>query len=121
MDVSNNLTTGLLSAASYLKDNRLLPTGFNVVDAPDDISPKGLASADENFIGGMDDVSYIIDVSHSDGPYHVVVELLYQPIAYRWAEDVMNSNSERALLFWDYYNSSSNTSLLIAQQELDIH
>ncbi len=44
-------TTGLLQAVGYLKDNRLLPPGFDKTTAVPDIAVRGAAVSDANFVG----------------------------------------------------------------------
>ena len=51
-------TTGLLQATQYLKDNRLLPRGFDKTTASREIQVFGGASADADFAGGGDRVRY---------------------------------------------------------------
>jgi mono/diheme cytochrome c family protein len=115
-DVQGNNTTVLLAAASYLKDNRLLPTGFNKETANEDIKPKGEALVDGNFTSGRDIVRYRIDPAGTSGPYTVEVQLLYQSISYRWAMDLREYDTEQAQLFSEYYDASPNLPVVIASQ-----
>ena len=48
-DRSGTPTTGLLTATQYLKDNRLLPRGFEKSTAPAEIAVYGLAANDADF------------------------------------------------------------------------
>ena len=64
-------TTGLLTATQYLKDNRLLPRGFEKSTAPREIGIYGRAAADTNFGGGGDRIRYAVPVDGS--PYANVV------------------------------------------------
>ena len=54
-------TTGLLTATQYLKDNRLLPRGFDKTTAAAEIGVYGSASDDRDFAGGGDRVRYRVD------------------------------------------------------------
>ena len=56
----NQVTYTLLRGATYLKDNRLLPQGFDKATAPNDVKVKGGALTDANFIGGSDEITYQI-------------------------------------------------------------
>ena len=87
-DVNGAVTTGLLSGARYLKDNRLLPHGFDKRNAEPDIAVIGPALDDQDFTGGGDRVRYVVPVGAAQGPFHVDVELLYQPIGFRWATNL---------------------------------
>ena len=51
-------TTGLLQATQYLKDNRLLPRGFDKQTAAAEIAVYGGAAADADFTGDGDRVRY---------------------------------------------------------------
>ena len=75
-------TTGLLQATRYLKDNRLLPRGFDKRTADPEIAVLGAAAADADFTGDGDRVRYRFP---SAPAATVEVELRYQPIGYRWA------------------------------------
>ena len=89
MTRGGRVTTGLLAAVRYLKDNRLLPRGFDKRTAPADCAVRGDAADDPDFQGGGDRVVYRVDVPPgAAGPLRIEVELLYQPIAFRWAHNL---------------------------------
>ncbi len=93
-DRNGAVTTGLLNAIGYLKDNRLLPRGFDKQTADAQIAVVGRALQDAQFVGGQDRVRYSVALGGSSGgagpPYHIEVQLLYQPIGYRWATNLKN-------------------------------
>ena len=74
-DASNMPTTGLLFATHYLKDNRLLPRGFDKTTADKDIAVYGGAMQDSNFTGDGDRIRYVVEVPPRGGPYRVDVQL----------------------------------------------
>jgi len=85
-----DVTHTLLRANRYLKDNRLLPSGFDKETASKDIAVAGGAIEDANFAHGADVVHYVIDVPAS-GTYTVAAELRYQPLAYGHLQDLFKS------------------------------
>ena len=87
-DSAGAVTTGLLSAVRYLKDNRLLPHGFDKRTATPEIAVIGDAADDPDFAGGADTVTYAVAIDEADGPFEIDAELLYQPIGYRWAANL---------------------------------
>jgi hypothetical protein len=87
-DHAGAVTTGLLAAVRYLKDNRLLPHGFDKATAGRDIAIIGGAALDADFTGGGDRVRLNAPVGNANGPFTVEVELLYQPVGYRWAQNL---------------------------------
>jgi len=105
-DTRGGVTTGLLSASQYLKDNRVLPRGFDKRTAEADIAVHGGASEDADFTGGSDRVRYSIDVANATGPFKVEVELLYQPIGFRWAQNLKSyPQASEARRFTEYYDA----------------
>ena len=66
-DPGNRVTTGLLSAVDYLKDNRLLPKGFDKATAVQDIAVRGDARADADFAGGSDRLRYSVATAEAPG------------------------------------------------------
>lgn len=116
-DTEGRVTTGLLAAIGYLKDNRMLPTGFDKKTAEPDIAVIGDAAEDPEFRAGGDLVAYSIPVN-GDGPFHVEVELLYQPIGFRWAHNLAPYKSNETERFVGYYDSmSSATATVLAHAE----
>jgi hypothetical protein len=80
-------TTGLLTAVRYLKDNRLLPRGFDKASVDATIAVVGDAGQDADFTGGVDRVRYSLPAG-GEGPYRVDVELRFQSIGFRWADNL---------------------------------
>lgn len=83
------VTTTLLRGAGYLKDNRLLPGGFDRRIASPDILPAGNAGTDPDFLGGTDTITYEIDLTGATGPFSIEAELLFQAIGFRWLDDLL--------------------------------
>jgi hypothetical protein len=106
-------TTGLLSAVAYQKDNRMLPKGFNKATADDEIAVKGPASTDPNFQGGGDSVSYSIPTGAAQGPFSIETELYFQPISYRWAENLRKYDAMEPQRMVGYYESMSSGSAVV--------
>lgn len=113
MGPEGEVTTGLLTAVGYGKDNRLLPTGFDKETAPEDVAVHGEAEDDFDFVGGADRITYSVDVSETGGPYLVEAELWYQPIGYRWAHNLAPYDAFETRRFVRYYESMSDVSGLI--------
>ncbi len=103
------LTTGLLSGVRYVKDNRLLPAGFDKATAPADVAVHGDASADPDFRAGGDRVTYAITLPGT-GPVEISAELRFQPIGYRWAENLRAYDAFETRRFVRYYESMSGES-----------
>jgi hypothetical protein len=81
----------LLDATGYLKDNRLLPHGFDKHTAPANVAVHGDALDDPSFGDHGDTVHYSMAVpAGTPGPLRLEAELLYQPIGYRWASNLKN-------------------------------
>jgi len=109
-------TTGLLTATHYLKDNRLLPRGFDKATADKDIGVYGAAMQDSDFAGGGDVVHYAVPVPARAGPFVVSVELLYQPIGFRWAHNLEKYDAPEPKRFLNYFNEmSSSSSVVVAK------
>ncbi|NBC66105.1 MAG: hypothetical protein GVY07_10690, partial [Bacteroidetes bacterium] len=121
-DPDGEVTTGLLTAIRYIKDNRILPKGFDKSTADEDIATYGSADQDDNFIGGGDQVRYRVNIEGSDGPLQVIAELYYQPIAYRWAQNLDSYEASETDRFVGYYNSmSEHSSVVLTNTKLTIN
>jgi hypothetical protein len=109
-DASGAVTTGLLKAVGYAKDNRLLPAGFDKGTAEDDIRVRGGAVSDADFAGGGDRIRYSVDVGSASGPFTVSARLMFQPIAYRWAENLRSYQADEPRRFVGYFESMAASS-----------
>jgi len=114
------LTTTLLHAAEYAKDNRLLPQGYDVATAHADIGVAGAASTDSDFVGGSDRTRYEIAIGEADGTLNVTVELLFQSIGHRWAENLRVYDSDETNQFTRYYDALPNTPVVVQSATAEI-
>jgi hypothetical protein len=108
------VTTSLHSAAGYLKDNRLLPAGFEKAAPYQDIMVRGAAMEDENFLGGGDVVTYLVPLGSGSRPYTVTAELLFQTIGFRWADNLHRAEGAEIDRFLSYYAAVPNAPVVIA-------
>jgi len=114
-NASGNVTTGLLSATDYLKDNRLLPHGFDKASAPAEIAVRGAASSDVEFTGKGHRIEYVMNISGTSGPYELVAELWYQPIGYRWAHNLEPyTASEPARFVAEFESLASSSAVMLS-------
>jgi hypothetical protein len=112
-DSQGRVTTGLISANQYLKDNRILPAGFDKQTASPDIAVHGEAAADPAFTAGSSTTQYGIATDGTVGPFQLSVELLYQPVGYRWAHNLASYQAAEPQRFVQYYEQSSAKSALV--------
>jgi len=109
-DIQGKVTTGLLHAVKYLKDNRIVPAGFDKKKAPADVAVHGAALVDEDFADGSDRVLLRVPVGASPGPYKIEAELLYQPIGYRWAENLRSVEGAEPRAFSRAFDAAATIS-----------
>ncbi len=115
-----DVTTTLLRGATYVKNNRLLPSGFDKAAADEDIAVHGGAVEDEDFLGGGDSIQYKIDVGDAQGPFTITVELLYQSIGYRWAQNLRQHEAAETTRFLEYYETVPNLPVVIASGTVEV-
>lgn len=117
-DGQGHVTTGLLQAVTYLKDNRLLPKGFDKTTADRDVAVHGDAGDDPGFTGEGSKVRYVIAAPADHGPLHIAVELRYQPIGFRWAHNLGAYKAiepQRMVNYFDQAADKSSTVLTHAE------
>ncbi|MGB9605920.1 MAG: hypothetical protein ACPL88_08590, partial [Bryobacteraceae bacterium] len=112
-DAAGAPTTGLLSAMSYLKDNRLLPYGFDKRSAEKEIAAWGAAAQDEDFTGGGDRLRLSVAIADGQGPFDIVTELYYQPIAFRWAANLRPYQAFEPQRFVRYFEAMAPASAVV--------
>jgi hypothetical protein len=114
-DAASRPTTGLLSAVQYLKDNRLLPRGFDKATADAQVGVFGAARDDETFTGGSDRVRYRVSRAGGQRWARIEVELTYQPIGYRWAHNLAGYGSTETATFLQFFRAmESGTATVVA-------
>jgi hypothetical protein len=106
-------TTGLLTAVRFIKDNRLLPKGFDKRKVEQEIAPQGEAMNDADFTSGGDKIRYSINVGNAQGPFQVDAEFWFQPISFRWANNLKPYNAVEPQRFARYYDASSTGSAVL--------
>ena len=105
VDWQGRVTTGLLFGARYVKDNRLLPAGFDKAGAAEDVAVQGEALADADFTAGGDRVRYRLPVA-ADGILEIEAELMFQSIGYRWAANLEAYPAVETDRFGAYYRDT---------------
>lgn len=86
-NVDEEVTYTLLRASHFVKDNRILPQGFNKTNADRNIRPAGKAMEDTNFKGGEDRITYRIE-NVSESEVRIEAELKDQTLAYPMATNL---------------------------------
>ncbi len=119
-DERDRVTTGLLTGVHYLKDNRLLPDGFDKQTADHDIAVVGDAFTDPAFTAGSDRIRYSAPLGAASGPFTIEAELWYQPIGFRWANNLKPYNqAEEPRRFNTFFDSmQSSTAALLDRYTL---
>ena len=119
VDGTGAVTTGLMSAERWVKDNRILPDGFDRARADARVLPVGIASDDPDFAAGHDRVHYSVPVGSAEGPFTVEAELWFQPIGYRWAENLAAYDAPETRRFVRYYREmAGGSALMVARDEV---
>ncbi|MEO8737193.1 MAG: hypothetical protein ABI380_11715 [Edaphobacter sp.] len=112
-DSQGRVTTGLLKTVGYLKDNRLLPNGFDKTTAEKDIEVVGRAAEDPGFNDHGSSVRYVVSTRGATGPFQVEAELWYQPMGYRWAHNLAPYRAAEPERMVKYYEEGAGRSALI--------
>ena len=117
-DQNGHVTTGLAAAVGYLKDNRLLPAGFQKQSADKDIAVVGDAADDPNFTDAGDLVHYVVPLGDAQGPFEIEAELWYQPIGFRWAHNLAAYDAPETKRIVEYYDSMPlGTAIVLAHAQ----
>lgn len=113
----DRVTTGLLSAIRFIKDNRMLPDGFDKAAANPDIAVQGRAEDDADFREGGDRIRYTVSVNPANGPFRITARLWYQPIAHRWAHNLGRRPSPETDRFVTYYIAMAEDSARLLNKD----
>ena len=111
---ANNMpTTGLLTAVRFIKDNRLLPKGWSTENADPRTLPQGGAANDRDFVGGSDKIVYSVPLGNAQGPFQVEAEFWFQPISFRWANNLRPYDAPEPKRFTGYYDTMASGSAVM--------
>ncbi|HEU5351353.1 MAG TPA: hypothetical protein VFU55_07125 [Terracidiphilus sp.] len=114
-DSQGRVTTGVLNATQYLKDNRILPAGFDKATAGPDIAVHGKAAGDPNFTAGSATTKYRVSTGSAAGPFTISAQLLYQPIGYRWAHNLAAYKADEPQSFVrDFEQAAAHSAVVLA-------
>lgn len=119
-NTTGDITTVLMHAAEYAKDNRVLPAGFDKGTAPAEIAAYGRALDDADFDGGGDRIHYVVGVGDAQGPFSVTAELLYQSISARWADNLRRHEAPEIVRFFEFREAVPLTAVTVARQEMKV-
>jgi hypothetical protein len=120
-DEQGNVTTGLLSGQGYVKDNRIVPRGFDKANALPDIAVRGDAFVDSAFVAGSHRTRYSADIGRAEGPFRVVAELWYQPIGFRWAQNLRLRPAAETNRFVGYFESmAASSGMVLASDSITV-
>lgn len=114
LDTDGAPTYTLLRGARYGKDNRLLPQGFVAATAPADVAVAGEARHDRDFDGGGDRVRYALDLGEASGPVTIAVELLYQTVSFRFASDLLATDTAQVRAFQQLHDQADRRPVPVA-------
>lgn len=120
-DARGQVTTGILNAARYIKDNRLLPAGFDKATADGDIKVVGDAAEDPGFTDRGSRVRYVVPTATAVGKLTIVAELWYQPIGYRWAHNFASYKAGEAQRMVKYFEGAAPDSAIVLSKAEVIH
>ena len=120
-DAQGRVTTGILSAARYAKDNRLLPAGFDKTSADGDIKVVGDAAEDPGFTDRGSRVRYTVPTAKAVGQLKIKVELWYQPIGYRWAHNLSPYRASEPERMVKYYEAAARESAVVLAKAETTH
>ena len=112
------VTTTLLRAARYIKDNRLLPAGFTPNAQFPALGAQGQAAQDAAFTAGSHRLSLKLALGQAQGPFTLEVNLLYQTVAYRWSENLAQQKGAEISAFDKAYDALPNLPLTAASARL---
>jgi hypothetical protein len=72
---------------------------------------------DPTFVGGEHRVRYRIDVAGAAAPFRIDAELWYQPIGFRWAQNLRLQPAPETDRFVAYYESMAGSSGIVQARD----
>ncbi len=119
-DRNGKVTYTLLGGQTYVKDNRLLPFGFDKLTAGKDFAVYGQAVADANFQGGGDQITYQVGTRGKSGPFAVTAEVLYEPLSYRFTQDLARDDTDLVKDYMAMHDAADRTAIVLASVQQSV-
>jgi hypothetical protein len=113
-DYNKKVTYTVLAGHTYVKDNRLLPNGFDKATAGQDLSVQGQAATDANFQGGGDQITYQVSIQGKSGPFEVTAEVLYETLSYRFTQDLAQDDTDLVKEYMAMHDAADLTPVALA-------
>jgi hypothetical protein len=101
-----------------VKDNRLLPAGWNKQHADAAATKPVGIGGDSDFVGGADKVVYNVPFPDIAPPYIIEVALLFQPISPRYVAELFRVDHPEIARFKRFYEAAGNEPELIGRDRL---
>ncbi len=119
-DVDAKPVYRLLQGTAFVKDNRLLPKGWNP-GHPDaqQVAPVGV-DGDADFTGGADVTRYRVHAPTAAGPYEVEVELCYQTLGSRFAAELFAIDAPEVRAFERMFNGAYREPVIVGTSSLTV-
>ncbi|MCA9662967.1 MAG: hypothetical protein KC486_31810, partial [Myxococcales bacterium] len=112
-DVDQKPAFRLLQGARYLKDNRLLPKGWDAALADaSEIAAVGV-DGDPDFTGGGDVTRYRIAAPAASGPYRITAELCYQTLGARFAAELFAIDAPEVRAFERMFSRAERAPVIV--------
>lgn len=113
-DHQGQVTHTLMRACSHLKDNRLLPAGFDKATAATDIAVVGAAADDLGFAGGQHRLTYRVPLAGAVGPFVVSADLLYDSVPPTTVDDLRSVDTPEVNVFLAMYDAAPYAPVVLA-------
>ena len=70
-----------------------------------------------DFSPGLDRITYSVAIDPGAGPFTVTVELWFQPIGYRWAENLAEYDAFETARFVRFYREVGSSSAIVIAED----
>jgi hypothetical protein len=85
------------------------------------VAVRGAAATDDTFTDAGDRIRYSVDPGSAAGPFTVDAELRFQPIAFRWAQNLAAYDAVETNRFVGYYRSmAASSSAVLARTRVTV-
>lgn len=109
----------LMRGATWLADTRLLPRGWSA-EHPDSDRTRPIGTHDDaNFTAGEDSVTYEIDLAGRVAAA-VEIELFYQTLAPRWADEMRRYDTPEVVRFMAMYDAADRQPVVLASTRVEL-